>query len=178
MASEKKTTRPLTAPELAESAFAQYGKALHRYLMRRLSNQQSAQDLAQEAYLRLVRLENTELVRAPQAYLFRIASNLVYELRMRERRDVVTFDSRLVDNAAERVSDPTAAEPGERINMERQLESVLAQLPPLHAAILVMKKRDGLSMEEIASELGISIHTVKKYLCRAMAQARAADWDR
>jgi RNA polymerase sigma factor (sigma-70 family) len=76
------------------------------------------------------------------------------------------------------VSDPTAAEPGERINMERQLESVLAQLPPLHAAILVMKKRDGLSMEEIASELGISIHTVKKYLCRAMAQARAADWDR
>ena len=177
MASEKKK-RPRTAPELAESAFAQYGKALHRYLMRRLSNQQNAQDLAQEAYLRLVRMENTDLVRAPQAYLFRIASNLVYEFRMRERRDVVTFDSRMVESAAERVSDPAAMEPGERINMERQLESVLAQLPPLYAAILVMKKRDGLSLQEIASTLDISIHTVKKYLFRAVAQARAADWDR
>jgi len=178
MASDKKTQRPRSAAQLAESAFAQYGKALHRYLMRRLSNQQSAQDLAQEAYLRLVRLESTELVRAPQAYLFRIASNLVYEFRARERRDVVTFDSRVVDSAAERVSDPAAAEPGERVNMERQLESVLSQLPPLYAAILIMKKRDGLSMEEIASELGISIHTVKKYLFRAVAQARAAAWDR
>jgi RNA polymerase sigma-70 factor (ECF subfamily) len=178
MAPDKKTPRPLSAPELAENAFAQYGKALHRYLMRRLSNAQSAQDLAQEAYLRLVRMENTELVRAPQAYLFRIASNLVYELRMRERRDVVTFDSRIVDHAAERVSDPKAKEPGERINIEHQLESVLGQLPPLYAAILVMKKRDGMSMEEIASELDISIHTVKKYLFRAVAMARAADWDR
>jgi RNA polymerase sigma factor (sigma-70 family) len=178
MAPDKKTKRPRSAPHLAESAFAQYGKALHRYLMRRLANAQNAQDLAQEAYLRLVRLEDAELVRAPQAYLFRIASNLIYELRLRQRRDPVTFDSRMVDYAAERVSDPNASEPGERINMERQLESVLAQLPPLYAAILVMKKRDGKSMEEIAKELGISIHTVKKYLFRAVAQCRAADWDR
>lgn len=178
MAPNKKRKRSRSAPQLAESAFAQYGKALHRYLMRRLANAESAHDLAQETYLRLVRLEHSELVRAPQAYVFRIASNLIYEKKLREQREVVTFDSRLVDYASDRVGDPMSSQPDERINMERQLESVLAQLPPLYAAILVMKKRDGKSMEEIAQELDISVHTVKKYLFRAVAQCRAADWDR
>jgi RNA polymerase sigma factor (sigma-70 family) len=178
MAPDNNSKRPRSASELAESAFAQYVKALHRYLMRRLENAQNAHDLAQEAYLRLVRLEHSELVRAPQAYLFRIAANLVYEFRMRQRRDVVTFDSRMVDYAADRVSDPVVGEPGERLNIERQLESVLDQLPPLYAAILLMKKRDGKSVEEIAKELNISIHTVKKYLFRAIAHCRAAKWDR
>jgi RNA polymerase sigma factor (sigma-70 family) len=178
MAPGKKTKPPLSAPQLAESAFAQYGKALHRYLMRRLASSESANDLAQEAYLRLMRVEHAELIMAPQAYLFRIASNLIYEQRQRAKREVVTFDSRLMEHASERTSDPMALEPGEKLNMERQLESMLKQLPPLYAAILVMKKRDGLSLQEIAKELDISVHTVKKYLFRAVAQCRAAKWER
>lgn len=173
----KKSKRQRTSAELAESAFAKYGRALHRYLLRRLENTQTALDLAQEAYLRLLRLEHSELVRAPQAYLFTIATNLIYEFKMREKRDVVVFDSRAVEQAADETSDPGAVEPDERLNMERQLEAVLSQLPPAYAAILIMKKRDGKSLEEIAKELNLSIHTVKKYLFRAVVMCREANWD-
>jgi RNA polymerase sigma factor (sigma-70 family) len=157
---------------LAERAHALYAKSLHRFLMRRLSNAEGARDLAQEVYLRLVRVPHDDLIRYPQAYLFRIASNLMYELRLQERRDPVTFDSRIADYAAHRVSDP-AHEPAEQLSLEYQLESMLERLPPLYAAILVMKKRDGKSYAEIARELCISEHTVKAYLARAIARCRA-----
>jgi RNA polymerase sigma-70 factor (ECF subfamily) len=157
---------------LVRAVYEAYGPALHRYLMQRLVNAETARDLAQETYLRLLRVEHAELIRAPQAYVFRLAANLVCELYLRERRDVVRFDSRLVDNAAECVSDPIVADPAERIDIDRQLDFVLAQLPPQYAAILVMKKRDGRSIEEIAHELSLSVHTVKKYLCRALALCR------
>lgn len=152
--------------------FQTYGKPLHRYLMRQLANSQSARDLAQETYLRLLRVERIELVKFPQAYLFRIASNLVYELRAREQRDPVTFDSRLVDYCAGRISNPDCIEPGEQLNLDQQLETIFRSLRPLHAAILLLRKRDGLSLEEVAARLDISTHTVKKYLSQAIAQIR------
>jgi RNA polymerase sigma-70 factor (ECF subfamily) len=158
---------------LVRAVYEACGPALHRYLVRRLVNAETARDVAQETYLRLLRVEHAELIRAPQAYVFRIAANIVYELHLRERRDVVRFDSRLVRDATECVSDPLIVDPGERIDIDRQLKSVLAQLPPQYAAILVMKKRDGKSTEEIARELSLSVHTVKKYLCRALALCRS-----
>jgi RNA polymerase sigma-19 factor, ECF subfamily len=178
MTRNKNEKCPNAATKLVESAFAQHRKALQEYLMRRLSSAQNAQDLAQEAYLRLLSVEDAELVRQPHAYLFRIASNLVYEYRLRERNDVVTFNSQAVDHFAEQPQHVSLEDLGDRLNVERQLETALAQLPPLYRAILVMRKRDGLSYSEIAQALGISIHTVKKYLLRAVTQCRDLQWER
>lgn len=143
--------------------------------MRRLRSSQQAQDLAQEAYLRLLRVERSELVHQPRAYLYRIAVNLVSEFRLRARRDPVTYDSETVDEAAEKLGEMPADE-GERSADAQQIEMLLDQLPPLYRAIFVLRKRDGLSYQEIAQQLEISVHTVKKYLARAVAKCRHARW--
>jgi DNA-directed RNA polymerase specialized sigma24 family protein len=52
------------------AAYEVYGKALHRYLMRRLSNAEAARDLAQEVYLRLLRVPDAAAIRTLQAYVF------------------------------------------------------------------------------------------------------------
>lgn len=161
------------AGAFAASVFEQYDTGLHRFLLRRLRSAQNAQDLAQETYLRLLHLERSELVRKPQAYLYRIASNLVYEFKLRERNTVVTFDSDALDRAAEHPFEPSAGEASERLGAEQQLQSMLEQLPPLYRAVLVLRKRDGMSYLEIARTLEISVHTVKKYLARAVAQCRS-----
>jgi len=146
--------------------------------MRRLHNSQNAQDLAQEVYLRLLRVEDAELIRDPLAFLYRIALNLVYEFRLRRSREPVTFDSEAAEELAERPLDAAAvpAEPdaSEQLQMEDRLRRVLAPLPPMMRAVFVLRKRDGMSNKEIADELRISVHTVKKYLCQAVAQCRAA----
>jgi RNA polymerase sigma factor (sigma-70 family) len=160
---------------LARSAFEQYRLALHRYLVRRVHSEENARDLAQEAYLRLLRVNDAEAVRKPLAYLYRIAANVVYEFRLRERNERVTFDSQAVEQLAEHPQD-LADELTERLSTQQQLEHVLAQLPPLYQAVFVLRKRDGMSYPEIARTLQISVHTVKKYLARAIVQCRAADW--
>jgi RNA polymerase sigma-70 factor (ECF subfamily) len=160
------------------SAFEQYHASLHRFLMRRLHSTQNAQDLAQETYLRLLRMDNHELVRKPQAYLYRIAANLVYEFKLRERNAPVAFDSEALEHAAEHPTEVESLEPGDSLSVNQQLEAVLAELPPLYRAVFVLRKRDGMSYPEIARALGISVHTVKKYLARAVAQCRNARWER
>jgi RNA polymerase sigma factor (sigma-70 family) len=160
------------------SAFEQYHAGLHRFLMRRLRSTQNAQDLAQETYLRLLRMDRHELVRKPQAYLYRIASNLVYEFKLRERNTPVCFDSEELERAAESPAVPATTDASEDLSLSQQLEALIEQLPPLYRAVFVLRKRDGMSYPEIARTLDISVHTVKKYLARAVAQCRSARWDR
>lgn len=50
-----------------------------RFLAARLANGQDGQELAQEAYLRLIRASDSKLIRDPAAYLYRIADNLLHE---------------------------------------------------------------------------------------------------
>jgi|APSaa5957512535_1039671.scaffolds.fasta_scaffold244328_1 DNA-directed RNA polymerase specialized sigma24 family protein len=49
--------------------FTEHRERLHRYLRSRLANDADAQELAQEAFLRLLRISRTELIKHPQAYL-------------------------------------------------------------------------------------------------------------
>jgi RNA polymerase sigma-70 factor (ECF subfamily) len=173
----KRITTPATRRDsIAGTACEQYHVDLQRFLTRRLRSAQQAQDLAQEAYLRLLRVERIELIRKPKAYLYRIAVNLISEFRLREQREPVTFDSDALDQAALTASDAPADEQGERTANEQQIETLLEQLPPLYRAIFVLRKRDGLSYQEIAQQLEISAHTVKKYLARAVALCRHARW--
>jgi DNA-directed RNA polymerase specialized sigma24 family protein len=58
-----------------ERLFAEHGRALQAYLSRRLRI--DAPDLAQEVYVRMLRVSDPEAIRNPQLYLYTVASNLV-----------------------------------------------------------------------------------------------------
>ena len=60
-----------------------WNAGLTRFLRRRLPQQIDAEDLAQEVYVRLLRVEKLELIEEPQAYLYKVAVNVAAEWRMR-----------------------------------------------------------------------------------------------
>ena len=161
--------------KLSENQKVEYPAALHKYLMRQLHNQHDAQDLAQEAYLRYLQLPSSGVVRNPGAYLFRIAFNLMTEWRLRQDRSVVSCDSELV----ERQEDVPAQtpEPMEQLASRQRLEKVLEQVPANYRRVLLMSKCDGLSNDEIAKVMSVSAGTVARYLGRAVAFARRAQWE-
>lgn len=163
----------------AGSAWQQYGRWLHRYLTRCLRHHdtQSARDLAQEVYLRLLRVDTGEPVRNYQAYLYRIASHVVYEFKLRARQEIVSFDSDMVDDRTEHPSSVVRDPVGDRVSAEHEIERVLAQLSPTARMVLLLQKRDGLEHAEIARRLGISTNMVHKHLTRSLAALRAAKWD-
>lgn len=126
--------------------------------------------------LRLLRVENADDVRDRQAYLYRIASHVIYEFRMRARQARVSFDSDAVDELAERLAGDSAEDLAERLNTQQQLERLLAELPPLCRAVFLLQKQEGLTYEEVADKLGISVHAVQRYLFKALAALRSAHW--
>jgi RNA polymerase sigma factor (sigma-70 family) len=162
--------RPRSGADLG--VFARYTRELHRYLVRRLRRPADVDDLSQEVYLRLLRMNQNRLVHKPLAYLYGVAAHVVADFHKRnhelasseESSDVV--EQLLPDNLAE------------RLNLQQQLERALAQLPPMHAAVLLAHKRDGLSYEEVAQELNLSVHTVAIYVKQAKARIRMMQWER
>jgi RNA polymerase sigma-70 factor (ECF subfamily) len=172
--SAKPTARP------AGPAFSQYAGALHRFLARRLKRPQDVDDLAQEVFIRLLRLERPELVRKPQAYLFSVAANLVREFRIRadKEHEQLDYDSDAADEAADQPAQVLPDELAERIAIQQQLERALAQLPAMQRAVLLLVKRDGLSHKEVARKTGIHVRTVERYVMEATAKMLTMEWDR
>ncbi len=171
-------TKNNPAAPLAATVYEQFRAELHRFLVHRLRGQkQDAGDLAQEVYLRVLRLKDSELVQRPQAYVYTIASHVAYQFRLRTEQNPVTFDSQAVEHAAENPERALPDELADHLNAERMVEKMLKTLPPMHQAVLVLCKRDGLSYEEVARKLCISTHTVKKYLYEAKARITASAWN-
>lgn len=159
------------------SGLMQYQKALQRFLTQRLRSAEDAADLAQEVYLRMLRVEDSELVRSPQDYLYGIATHVVHQFKLRARREVVEFDSAAVEQAAEHPREPPRDELAQRIETEQHAQWALGQLPPTQRIVFLLRKRDHLSNRQIAQRLQLSTHTVKKYLFQAQARMRTL-WSR
>jgi len=149
----------------------EHGRRLKRYLSARLRNPSDVPDLAQEIYLRLLRLEQPGEIRSPEAYLFTVATNLVYEHTVRNSAipPMVELET-LADRLPAEEADPAAhAAVRERFDA---LERAVRRLSPRMRTTLLMHRRDGFSLEEIGSQLGISRNVAKKYLAKALLYCR------
>jgi RNA polymerase sigma factor (sigma-70 family) len=175
-----KTRGVKRTPSFAESALVDYGAQLHRFLVRRLRHTQDAEDLAQEVFMRLSRIEVSEFVRKPRAYLFGVAWHVVCEFKLRSGHSQrwVTFDSDVVEHQAAHPAEIEPDDLADRLAAQEQLREALGQLPPMHLAVLLLHKRDGYSYEEISSKLKLPARKIETYLAQAKASLRAMKWDR
>ena len=151
---------------------SEHGRRLKQFLMRRLPNPGDAHDLAQEVYLRLLRVKRDEEIRNPEAYLLTVASHLVHEHAVRQAAHAPLLS--LGDPLADA---PAHAEDAPDLRAERQqrldaVERALGRVSGKAAAVLILHRRDGFTLAEIADQLGLSRSMVKKYLVIALAQCR------
>ena len=155
-----------------ESLFAQHRGALQAFFYRRIRTKSDAPDLAQEVYVRMLRVSDTEAIRNPELYLYTVASNLVKEHAVLDRRQASQVD---VDEPSvqERLGELPALDVRLDANQRlARLRVVLAQLPPKCRAAVILQHRHGLTYQEIADRLEVSPHMVKKYLAQALAHCR------
>ncbi len=163
---------PGSVERLAESIFRGNSRELRRFLLRRVGQSQDADDLAQEVFARLLRVQNADLVRKPLAYLLGIAANVVSEFRQRKQQDPVLFDSEVSEEIGANLEEATAQGLAEQLDIQTRLERAFRQLPPTHRLVLLLVKRDGLSYSEAAQTANLSVHTVEKYVVEARASLR------
>ena len=159
--------------EVIRDLFVEVREDLMRFLAFRVRNRAESEELAQEAYLRMLKLDQIHLIRNPRAYLFRVAANVLADSGRIRKRRILTEDFRdgSVDPPDRR------ADPFERAMWRQRMELVAGavdELPENCRRALILHRRDGWTYNEIAEELGVSSSMVKKYLRKALVLCRRA----
>jgi RNA polymerase sigma factor (sigma-70 family) len=134
-------------------------------------NDQDAEDLAQEAYLRALRFFGGFRGGDPRAWLLKIVRNTCYTWLQQNRAQapMTAFDEEIHTDEGE-TSDPAALllQKADRQLIQRALE----ELPLKFREILVLRELEGLSYKEIAEVAGVPMGTVMSSLARARGRLR------
>jgi RNA polymerase sigma-70 factor (ECF subfamily) len=162
-----------------EKLFAEHRGAVQRYIYRRVRAKCDAPDLAQEVYVRMLLVDDSEAIRNPQLYLYTVASNLVKEHAAREQRRATPLE---LDEASieERLGElPPLDRQAEGTQMVEHLTKALEQLPDRWRTALLLQYRYGLTYQEIGERLGVSSNMIKKYLAQGLSHCRRqmAQWE-
>ncbi|CAG1005416.1 putative RNA polymerase sigma factor FecI [Myxococcaceae bacterium] len=155
-----------TTPAFIESAFLDTRKPLLQYLKRRLGCSHTAEDVAQETYLRVVQHESIGEVADLRAYMFRIARNLVVDHgRQAVTRAQSSWEPLDEDLVCPKPAPDRVAEASEQLQM---LERMIAELPPRCRRVFLLHRVQHLSHSEIAEHMGISPRTVESQIGKAL----------
>src|ERR1700682_5328813 len=159
-------------PSLVERLFAEPRAALQTFFLRLIRTKSDAADLAQEVYVRMLRISDQEAIRNPVHYLYTVANNLVKEHAVLDRRQASGID---IDEAPAHEQLETLPEFDGELDARRRvarLGVVLQQLRPKCRAAVVLRFTHELSYREIAIHLGVSPQMAKKYVTQALGHCR------
>jgi len=147
-----------------------YREPLVRYFIRKRIPKDSAEDCAQEVFLRLART-NEETVRNAEAYLFTIASSVVvsYARKAKTHRE---DQHHPIDD----FSLASGEAPPDRVLEGRQallrLAAALGELPPVTREMFLLNREDGLTYTQIAARYALSVKVVEHHIVRALSHLR------
>jgi RNA polymerase sigma-70 factor (ECF subfamily) len=144
--------------------------ALRAYLSKRFPSLPDHDDLVQETYARLLRVDDPSRLAHPKAFLFTTARNAAIDLF--RRRDVHPHEPLAESEgliALPLLDTPlSVAETLERRQRREALTEALRALPERCREVMLLRYLDGCSGKEIAARLGISLGTVKGHLLKGV----------
>lgn len=154
-----------------DRVYAAYHARVFSFLLRLSGRRDTAEDLAQETWLKLAKAapglrEDTTL--AP--FLFTIARNAFMSHRrwaMLDLSRIVTFGLEVMSSAA---TESTPETHHERARAIALLEDALQQLPLASREVLLLVGVEGMEQEEVARMLGLSYDALRQRLSRARSQ--------
>ena len=156
----------LRARRGASDAFGElvtrYQTAVFNVCYRMLHEHATAEDLAQETFMRAYnRLHTFDLEREFGPWIRRVAANLCLN-HLESQKVTAPLDE-------ERDADESAR-PEEQVEVKErsaQIRNAIASLPPQYRAVVELRHYQELSYDEIAAELNIPLSDVKSHLFRA-----------
>lgn len=152
-----------------------YQSMVFAILYRLLQDKEEIEDVAQEVWVKVY--QSIRKLKSPAAFrswLHRIVVN-AFRDRMRQKGSHIAFsldDDLLMedgDSIQIEVEAPGLLPEEELLRTEWQehLENAIRALPPSHRAVIIMREIQGMSYEEIAYAMDISLGTVKSRIARA-----------
>lgn len=138
-------------------------------LMHRGCTSDDADDLAQEAYLKLICYELDHTVAKPDAFLMRTALNLAIDAYrvQRNRGEPVLLEDMTLDELLQADSAPTTEATVLAKERLARLAQSLVDVGAKTRRIYLAHRLDGLRYQEIAQRHGMSVSAVEKHVAKA-----------
>jgi len=143
---------------------------LHAYARQRVGCAETAGDLVQDAFARVlargIRLEQ------PRAYLYRVLINLIHDRgRCAARLPQILAEAHLFENEPP-AEEMTPLEVLASREASTRLRKAIEGLPVRCREVFVLHRFEGLRQREIAARLGITQSTVEKHIAAALVHLR------
>ncbi|MGH8185897.1 MAG: RNA polymerase sigma factor [Steroidobacteraceae bacterium] len=161
---------PQSRSELIARLFKEHNESLVHFLALRLHSQQEAQEVAQEAYVRLLNLDRPDASRFLRALLFKTAANLAIDRIRRQHTIRRNGQTGLFEEfrAAPTPEDTTAS--SQELEL---LEKLVGELPPKCRRAFLLHNVHNLEFADIAAQMGLGERMVRTYVTRAVLFCRA-----
>jgi RNA polymerase sigma-70 factor (ECF subfamily) len=165
-------TGPALAPD-AEAMWREFHEGLLGFISRRVTSRETAEDILQEVMLRIHRsAAGVERAEAVGAWIYSIARNAIVDHYRsasvrRERAAGSEFD-------AEAIGEPGADRPDVRGELAACIAPLLKRLSPSFQEALALTELEGLTQEEAAARVGLSLPGMKSRVQRARRQLKHA----
>jgi RNA polymerase sigma factor (sigma-70 family) len=156
---------PTGPPMRLGELYRRYAGWLLRLLKARFG--EDADDLVQETYIRMRRYDG-EVVLHPRALLIKVASHVAYDERRKASAQGRSRQTRL-ENVSLKSTPSCLDEQTQRL----LLKQVILSIPLTYRDVFVLSRFAGLSYEQIAEHLGLSVKTVEWRMSKALAHCAA-----
>lgn len=140
-------------------------RSLVRFLTKRTGSREDANDIAQEAYLRVLTVQRTEAIDALPSYVWRSALNLVAD-QGRRTSTQVRYAHKVCANLQVVPSAEAEACAEEQLQM---IADAIAELPPRCRHAFSLRVLRGLPFDDVGREMKISARMAKIYVARTLA---------
>lgn len=147
---------------------------LRAWLRKKMGCSETAADLAQDTFIRILLKQSTPQPESPRAYLSTIARGLMINHWRRQALEQAYLE--LLAAQPEPVS-PSLEEQELVLETLLQLAEVLDGMPRRDKHIFLLARLDGLKYQDIASQLGITVNVVQKAMLRGMQQCYRVLYD-
>lgn len=156
---------------------AQHGLALRKFLARKLDSPEDAAEVSQDAFLRLHRMAEPEKLDNARAFLFQVANNLaIDQLRRRTLHYRFLNTEKSMAAGGEPIDiNAIAASPEQIISAREKLEAIyraVDELPFKVKQAFLLHRKSGLSYNDIARQMDVSVSSVEKYILQALKHCR------
>ncbi|MBL8616068.1 MAG: sigma-70 family RNA polymerase sigma factor [Deltaproteobacteria bacterium] len=141
-----------------DALYRSHSPMVLRRCRRLLRDEEQALEAMQDTFVQMIRNADRLDARAPSSLLYRTATNLCLNRLRSRRRRPEDADDELVSRIAAAPDDTGLG--GARL----MLASVFAREQPSTKTMAVLHLLDGLTLEEVAEEVGLSVSGVRKRL--------------
>ncbi|MEN0104964.1 MAG: sigma-70 family RNA polymerase sigma factor [Pseudomonas sp.] len=161
----------LTSQDPFHSLYAENHRWLQAWLLRRLGSHADAADLAQDTFLCTLKSQQAASIEEPRAFLCVVAKRVLCSFWRRNELERAYLEA--IAGLPEAVV-PSEEEFALLREAVATIDAMLNDLPNTVRQAFLLNRLEGLTHQQIAEQMGVSLATVERWIKRAVTQCYLA----